>query len=392
MKALLTKILWSRTGRWQFASAGLGFGLGLLLLLTSLQLYLDVRRLLQTNARRADYLILHKDISLANTLGLAASTFSEAEVDRLRRQPFVEQLGLFTAGQFGATAEGSLAVSFYTQLFFESVPDAFLDEVPDGWRWNEASERLPIIVSQDFLNLYNFGYAPSQGLPQLSRATIRLVPLRVTIRGPKGQRAYEGRIVGFSDRIASVLVPDSFMRWANRSIGNVPSPPPSRLIVRVSDAADPVLAGYLARFNYQTNNNQLKAGQTGRVVQLAMSLIGVVGLFFIGLSFVLFTTQFRAVIAEAREEITLLLQLGYRAATLAAHLLVYFALFLALTAGLAFGLLALAVSRAQAFAQQQGIALGAGVSGAVLLTGLGFVGLCLAINALSVRRLLRKGR
>lgn len=387
----MTNILWGKQSKWQFALAGIGFLLGLLILLVSLQLYLDVQRVLDEKARgSADYLILNKDISFANTLGFATSTFPDKEIDSLRKQPFVKRLGKFTTSQFQATIETSQTIPFYTQLFFESVPDAFLDEIPDRWRWNEASEQLPVIVSQDFLNLYNFGYALSQGLPQLSQGMLKLVPLTVTITGPKGQRTYQGRIVGFSNRIASVLVPDSFMQWANQHIGPGQDKQPSRLIVQVNDSSNPAIADYLTRLNYQTNNDKLKASQTGRIVQVVMSLIGLVGIFFIVLSFLIFTSNFRVIIAEAKEEIALLLQLGYRVGTISRHLLGYFVVFLALVLVMVLILLQLAVSRTQAFVQSQGIDLSGGVSPTVIFTGVGFITLCLVVNALSVRRLLRR--
>jgi hypothetical protein len=390
LNKLLTKILWGKQSKWQFATAGTGFLLGLLILLVSLQLYLDGKGMLEAKARSsADFLILNKDISLANTFGLSSSTFSEAEIDSLRRQPFVKRLGIFTSSQFQAMAEGNQTIPFYTQIFFESVPDAFLDAIPRGWRWNESSKAVPVIVSQDFLNLYNFGFAPSQGLPQLSRSTVQLVPLSLTISGPQAQQKFQARIAGFSDRISSVLVPESFMRWANQNIGPGRAVPPSRLIVQVNDASDPAIADYLDQHSYQTNNDKLKTSQAGRVFQVIMSLVGVVGIFFIGLSFIIFTSNFRVIIAEAKEEISLLMQLGYRVGTIARHLLVYFALFLALVMVLVFALLHLSVSRAQTFVQEQGIEWGEGISAVVLLTGMALVLACLAVNTWSVRQLLR---
>jgi len=390
LNKLLTRILWGKQSKWQFATAGTGFLLGLLILLVSLQLYLDVKGMLEAKARSsADFLILNKDISLANTFGLSSSTFSEAEIDSLLRQPFVKRLGVFTASQFQAMAEGNQTVPFYTQIFFESVPDAFLDDIPRGWRWNESSKAVPVIVSQDFLNLYNFGFAPSQGLPQLSRSTVQLVPLSLTISSPRAQQKFGARIAGFSDRISSVLVPESFMRWANQNIGPGRVVPPSRLIVQVNDASDPAIADYLDQHGYQTNNDKLKTSQAGRVFQVVMSLVGVVGIFFIGLSFIIFTSNFRVIIAEAKEEISLLIQLGYRVGTIARHLLVYFALFLTLVMGMVFALLHLSVSRTQAFVQAQGIELGEGISVVVMLTGIVLVVACLAANTWSVRQLLK---
>jgi len=52
----------------------------------------------------------------------------------------------------------------------------------------------------------------------LSRSTIQLVPVTVEIAGLKGHRTYDGRVVGFSERIPSVLVPEEFLSWANTNV------------------------------------------------------------------------------------------------------------------------------------------------------------------------------
>ena len=123
-----------------------------------------------------------------------------------------------------------------TMLFFESVPDRFVDGVASGWRFDERTGEVPIIISKDYLALYNFGFAGSAGLPQMSENILSGIPLRLTLTSDDGRRMrdFRGRVVGLSDRLNTILVPESFMEWSNRELGSGESHGPSRLIVDVS--------------------------------------------------------------------------------------------------------------------------------------------------------------
>ena len=55
-----------------------------------------------------------------------------------------------------------------TEMFFEAVPDKFVDVSLDKWHFDENTHTIPIIIPRNYLNLYNFGFAQSRSLPKLS--------------------------------------------------------------------------------------------------------------------------------------------------------------------------------------------------------------------------------
>ena len=140
-----------------------------------------------------------------NTLG-ARSTFTDEEIEDLRSQDFIEAVGVFVSNQFKVNASSQM-LGFYTELFFESVPDEFIDVSNSRWQWSKGDPEIPVILSRDYLALYNFGFAPSQGLPQFTPNTISKVSMDVNISGNGLRKTFQGRIIGFSDRINSILVP-----------------------------------------------------------------------------------------------------------------------------------------------------------------------------------------
>ena len=223
----------------------------------------------------------------------------------------MEQIGLFTANQFKVSAS-SKALGFYTELFFEALPTDFLDVQPDAFRWQEGQAEVPIILSKDYLALYNFGFALSQGLPQFTPTTIQQVSVDVTINGNGKQQTFSGRIVGFSDRINSVLVPDVFMQWANKNFSETPQSETSRLILKVKNPTDKAFLGYLEEKNWEVSTGKIIGGQTGRLLDTTLLVIAAIGVVMVILALLVFTLNFQLMVSQSASDIKLLLQIGYR--------------------------------------------------------------------------------
>ncbi len=390
MQKLLKKIFQSPNRRRQTWFAGLGFALGLLLLMVSGQFYLQISRLIASRQAYSDYLIVSKKINYKNTFFLSRVEFSEKEIKNLQKQDFVEDVGSFLSNQFEVLAYSRGQLPFHTELFFESVPPQFLDLKPEFWEWSESSEFVPVILSQDMLNLYNFGFALAKGLPQLPASAMQKFTVNLRIRGPQGQRTLQGKIVGFSERIPSVIVPKSFMEWANTQIGENKKLAPSRLIVKVNNPADPKLAQYLKREKLQTNQDRLGSSRIGGLIQVALSAIGLIGLAFVGLSILVFSLTFRLSLSEARQEINMLLQLGYTPQIITRFLgknyLFLMLLLTLITSGGAYYL----ITYLQEVLRDQGLSLTTGMLPEIFVLAFFLFFLTVALNLVSIFQLLSK--
>lgn len=391
MRQILYKVFQNRQNNWQFIFAGVGFVIGLLIMLLAIQLYLQIDRWLNERKGDGQYLIISKKIGLGNTLFLSKAEFGRKEIDEISKQPFIAQVGEFTSNQFEVLAY-SKRLGFYTELFFESLPDSLLDIQPENWNWNEKSDILPVVLSKDMLDLYNFGYAlgKSQGLPQLSESTAKLLTITIRLRGAGGERTFNGRIVGFSERVPSIIVPPKFMRWANAKIGENKKKNPARLLLKIRNPNDTQLSEYLETKNYQVNQEKLQASKAGGVVQLLMSGVSLVGVLFIALSLVVFLMNFRVVLAEAKDEVRLLIQLGYTIQHLANFLIFYFVIWLSLLLIFTYILLYFLINWVSKITIEMGIASDAGMETTVVLCLIGIGLSVISINILSIFGLLRK--
>ena len=124
---------------------------------------------------KSNYIVLNKKISALGTLTGNKPTFDLDEIENIKSQKFIEEIGTFQSSLFPVKLQvggvGGIR-GFSTDLFFESVPEQFIDVDNQQWKWNEGDEIIPIIIPKSYLNLYNFGFASSQGLPQVSESLL----------------------------------------------------------------------------------------------------------------------------------------------------------------------------------------------------------------------------
>ena len=312
----IERLLLRGQSRWLLPGAALGALIGLLLLLAAVQLYVDFQRLMANDQSGGKHFIqVNKQVNIFNTLGVSAG-FAADEIEEIRGEPFVRSVGVFESNEFRVSASSSM-LGFYTELFFEALPAEYLDIDAGEFDWEEGDEELPIIMSRDYLALYNFGFAPSQGLPQFTPNTIRRVSFDIRITGKGQRRTFRGRIAGFSDRINSILVPLPFLQWANERYGSGERQPPSRLILEVDNPASEEVQAFVREKNLEMSTGRLIGGQFVTMLRLVTALLLFIGLLIFVLSILIFALNFQLMIAQANRQLRLLLELGYRRDTLA---------------------------------------------------------------------------
>lgn len=317
-RVILRKLLLRRRGNKRLWPALLSLCMGTVILLYAIILYTGFRDALSGKYDKSSmdgtYLTISKRIDADQEITKQKpALFSNTEIRALGSLSVVQDIGMFTSAHFPVEVgfKGD-SLEFSTRLFIESVPDRFIDNKPLDWYWQYTAKEVPVIVSTEFLNLYNYGYAPNQGVPQLTRGTIQT--LRFTLKVGTGNDAaeYTARVAGFSHRISSILVPQSFIIYGNRHFApQQQEPQPARIILKVKDPSDELLMEYLHEAGYETNNELLRASRMRTVVYgatLGMGLLAIV-LLLMGLSvFSLFT---ELTIARAQHNLQLLVQLGY---------------------------------------------------------------------------------
>ena len=320
--SLVWKLLRRHISLPQFAGFFLANLLGMLIVLLSLQFYSDVEPLFtaEDGFIRPDYLILNKRISALSPLGFgSANTFTEKEMSELAAQPFAKSVGAFTASQYrvGCSMGIEGVAQFGTEMFFESVPDVFVDTGLDKWHFREGDDVVPIILPRTYLAIYNFGFAQSQNLPKLSEGIVSMVEMTILMRGGGLSERIKGRVIGFSSRLNTILVPESFIRWSNARYAPDADTSPTRIILEVSNPADDAIVHYINERGYELEDDKLEAGRMTFFLRLVAGIVMAVGLLISLLSFYILMLSIYLLVEKNTEKMRTLLLIGYSPARVA---------------------------------------------------------------------------
>lgn len=292
--------------------------IGLCLLFFSIQMYWSTFLLINQQVKKSkfEYLVVNKTITNRMMGNESYSYFTKEEIEELQKQKTVEQIGLIESNQFSIEAKNFGDLAFSTQLFFEAIPNHFIDTDTAKFVWEHGSKKVPVILSLDFLNLYNFGFALSQGLPQLSEETLKSISFQLIIQGSE---EYTAEIIGFSQRYSSVMIPISFMRYANQKFGKGNTPIITRIVLQTMEPDNPELTHFLNNHQYQTQQDKIKWSSVKTIVNIIFSTSGLFSVFILSLCFFLLLLYLKLLIVESAEKLKLLLLLGYQKKNIQIH-------------------------------------------------------------------------
>lgn len=308
---------------------------GLTIVLAAIQFYSDVNSAFNSedSTLGRDYLVISREIKHIG----ARAAFDSEELAEIKAQPWVEAVGEFTPSRFESTikvnlANGPIGTTGYdmpsrgisTDAFFESLPDRFFDKVPEGWGWQPGEggrlPRVPIVLSKDYLTLFNFGFATSFGFPTVSESTVSAVPLSIIIRDGYYRKELDAYIAGFSSRINTIAVPESFMTWANDNYGAPPKTSgPARLILETSDPGNPEVKKFMEEHGYEVAGDKMSSSETSFFLKLITGIVMGIGAVISLLAFFILMLSIFLLVQKSREKLRDLILLGYTPGSVAVY-------------------------------------------------------------------------
>ncbi len=370
---LIWRLLRQHVSVLQLAGFFLANLIGLSIILCGIQLYGDLKPIVagDNSIVSNDYIVISKQVTSDKMLDQTATRFSQEEIAQLSAQPFVTRLGEFRSSLFKVRAAVAM-LNAHTMLFFESVPDEFIDVDSDKWHFTPGDTVIPIIIPRAYLNLYNFGFSPSMAVPKLSEDFLREIPIQITITTNYNSRvAYEAYIVGFSERLNTILVPDAFLKWANEQYGHTVDETigeqsgASRLIFEAENPSDAAIGEYLESRGYYTEDNGSATSKMSYLLNIALGVIVGIGVIFSLLSLCILTLSIYLLLQKNTTKLGNLVLAGYTPRMVAApYKLLTIALNVAVVAG---AILVVCVLR-RYYVAELSVIFGVGVEGSMSQT------------------------
>lgn len=307
---LLKKLIKAAGGRVKMIMAIIGLSVATLLILFSVQLqanYYDLLNAKNNQDSITNFLVINK---VLNNETIGNTGITDANIADFKKQSFVQEVSVITPSVFKASLQSnSDRFPFYTDISFESVPSSFIDVNTKDWNWDIDADFIPIIAPNMFLDFYNFQFAFSQNMPQLTPDIVKMIVFNVNVQTAVGTKQYKGRIVGFSNRITSLLVPQEFMKWGNQ-FATGKAAQPSRIIIKTKDPGNPVLVNYLEKNGYTTDADKTRFSKYRKIVDTVVSISWITGAIMLSFALLIFTLFIQLTVTACKTEIELLITLG----------------------------------------------------------------------------------
>lgn len=316
---LIWKLLRQHISVLQLAGFFVANLMGMLIVLLAMQFYQDLGPVFTSEDSfiHDDYLIASKRISMMGGLtGGETSSFTSGEIEDVRKQSFVNNVAGFVASQYKVACYVGIGnvEQFGTEMFFEAVPDEFVDTDRSEWKWSEGQEEIPIILPRTYLAIYNFGFAQSHSLPKMNEGVVSQIGMTVVLRGHGMEERMKGRVIGFSSRLNTILVPMDFMLWSNGRFAPDADTSPTRLIMSVANPTDSAITTYMKEHGYEIEEDKLDASRMTYFLKIVSSVIMSVGLLISILSFYILMLSIYLLVQKNTMKLQNLLLLGYTTA------------------------------------------------------------------------------
>ena len=308
---MMWKLLRRNISAWQIGGYALAILVGLVIVGVAVQLYCDLSPALRSDGSPSRRMVIYKPVSTGDTFRGRTPSLSEAELADLAAQPWVADMAPLRPADFNVRAGVALGGrAMTTELFFETLPARFVDVDSARWQFDPARPEVPVVIPRDYLALYNFGFAASGGLPAMSESMLSNIPLTVSIAD--GEAVLPARIVGYSDWLNTIAVPESFMSWASAEYGRGGDRAPSRVVVECSAPGDPAVAAYLAAHGLRTGGDAGEVDRASHLLRVITGAVAGVGGIITAMALCILLLSLYLLVTKNRRTISGLIMLGYR--------------------------------------------------------------------------------
>jgi hypothetical protein len=127
-----------------------------------------------------------------------------------------------------------------------------------------------------------------------------------------------GKVVGFTDRLNTILVPQSFIEWSNKRYAKGENIEISRLILEVENPSDPKLLSYFKKHGYVAEDKPAESNKALFLLRVGVAVIIGIGVLFSLLSLIILTLSIYLLLQKNIDKLRTLIHIGYRPTTVAA--------------------------------------------------------------------------
>lgn len=310
---MLNKLLFRNQERKQLMIAIVGSFLGITFLVTSIHYLIKVNEF----GKGADILgpntiIVQKKVSNLNTLNIAKTDFSRAEIESMKKEKFVLDIKPVISNNFDVSFETAdpMVPRFRSDVFIQTVDPSFLDVKSDNWHWKEGDEFVPIILPRDFLVMLNT-FMSASGIPQVSDDLAKQIKFKFTLSNETGKEWVDARIIGFTNEVASILVPETFMDYGNAKYGEESEAKITQIMISSKENGFGLVEEMVKSKHLESKSSQMIVGRLKSMVGTLILVVLGVSILAVFLSGLVLIQYAQLLMSRNAYEVRTLLRIGY---------------------------------------------------------------------------------
>ena len=337
---MLGKLLFKHQDPIQLIVAIFGAFLGITFLVTSIHYLIKVNEFGEgAEILGPNTLIVQKKVSSSSTLGLTKTDFSDKEIEKLRALAYLEEVQAVKSNNFHISFETAdpNVPRFRSDVFVQTVNPQFLDIQPDNWQWKEGDSIVPVIMPRDFLVMMNT-FMSAQGIPQVSDETVQTIRCRFTIWKDNKKEWVDCRIVGFTNQVASILVPKSFMDYGNDVYSDGTEQKTTQIIIQGKENEFGKVEQLMNERGLESKDSQMVTGRLKSIIGTLFAVVLAISVIAVVLSGLVLIQYLQLLITKNAYEVRTLMRIGYHPNRIIRRFFKYFMVIFGIVVLVAFGI------------------------------------------------------
>jgi hypothetical protein len=323
---MLQKTFFKQQDRVQLSIAFIGALMGLSFLITSIHYLIKVNEFGRGNEILGpNTLIIQKKIGASNAFQLGKNDFTKREIELMQDEPFVSAVEPIISNNFDVSLQTNDPVVpyFRTDVFLQTVNPKFIDIPAQKWTWKKGDAYVPLIMPREFIVMLNT-FMSAKNIPTVSDEIAQDIRFEFTLKNGIQKENVNVRIIGFTNEISSLLVPETFMKWANEKYGKTTDQKITQLMLAGKENQFGLVEGMLKDKHLESKNAQVLVGRLKSMIGTFIWIVLCVSILAVFLSGLVLIQYLQLLINKNNYEIKTLIRLGYHAKTLVNTFVWYF--------------------------------------------------------------------
>lgn len=334
---MLNKLLYKNQDKKQLIIAIVGAFMGITFLVTSVHYLIKVNEFGKgSDILGPNTIIVQKKVTNSSSLNMTKTDFSDREIEKIKAEKFIQDVKPVISNNFDISFETAdpMVPRFRTDVFIQTVDQNFLDVKSTKWHWKEGDEFVPIIMPRDFLVMLNT-FMSASGIPQISDDLAMDIKFKFTLKDETKKEWVDARIIGFTNEVSSILVPESFMEYGNAKYTTGKEKKITQIMISGKESEFGLVENLLKKRGLESKNAQMVVGRLKSVIGtlfLVVLGISVIAVFVSGLVLIQYM---QLLMSRNAYEVRTLLRIGFHPNVIIKSFFAYFVKIFGVVSGIA---------------------------------------------------------